>query len=304
MSATSAFPTALPTGTDRPRHQGDDALVNLYGYDPSLAAAIVYIVVFALITLVQAVQVGRSRIWWLVVLCVGGIGEIVGWAGRAWASSNAYNINAFLIQIICAAVYGLLGVVVRSIGPKYSLLKPKFYLWLFCSLDLISLIIQGIGGGMAAVALQNDESSDKGSHIMLAGICCQLVAMLVFCALGLDVYRRARADRSYRLRPHPQQGRLTAVSWGLAFSSFWILLRCCYRVAELAEGWEGYLIRTEPYFCVLDSMAMVFAQGIFIFTWPNNEKGFHSKTDETLPRTSSDSPNTREDGLDAEKQTV
>jgi hypothetical protein len=70
------------------------------GYDPSLAPAIVYIIIFALITIIQIVQVGRSRIWWLVVLVIGGVGECLGWAGRAWAWSNPYDLNAFLLQII------------------------------------------------------------------------------------------------------------------------------------------------------------------------------------------------------------
>ncbi|GAA5984918.1 hypothetical protein JCM11641_003626 [Rhodosporidiobolus odoratus] len=268
----------------------------LQGYEPSLAAAVVYIVVFALITLVQTIQVARSRVWWLSVLVVGGVGEVVGWAGRLWASYDAYNINAFLTQIIClilapcffsATIYGILGMIVRSIGPQYSLLKPWLYLTIFCIADLIAIVIQAIGGAKAAIALQNDEESSSGTHIMVAGICVQLFSMLVFCVLALDVYRRTRLDKTYQQRPHPQEGKVGRVGWGLAFASFWILLRCCYRVAELAQGWSGYLITHEPYFCVLDSMAMVFAQGIFIFTWPNNERGYLSRADETLPRTSS-----------------
>ncbi|GAA6031104.1 hypothetical protein JCM8097_004005 [Rhodosporidiobolus ruineniae] len=268
------------------------------GYDPHLAPAIVFIICFTLITAFQAVQVIRSRIWWLSVLVVGGIGEIVGWAFRLWAWDNPYSLNAFLGQIIClilapcffsATAYGELGVIVRSIGGQYSLLKSWLYLTIFCTADLIAIVVQAVGGGMAAVALQNDDSSSNGTHIMVAGVAIQLAAMIAFVILGLDVWRRARADRSYQSQPHPQEGRLRAVSWGLAVASFWILLRCCYRVAELAEGWSGYLITHEVYFCVLDSMCMVFCQLAFVFNWPNNEKGFFSNGNgngkgEALPR--------------------
>ncbi|GAA5907129.1 hypothetical protein JCM6882_005176, partial [Rhodosporidiobolus microsporus] len=132
--------------------------------------------------------------------------------------------------------------VVRSIGRQYSLFPPWLYLTIFCTADLIAIVVQAVGGGMAAVALQNDEDSKSGTHIMVAGVAIQLFAMICFCILGLDVWRRARKDRSYQTTPHPQQGRLTKVAFGLTFASIWILIRCIYRVVELAEGWTGYLM--------------------------------------------------------------
>ncbi|GAA5855634.1 hypothetical protein JCM8547_001626 [Rhodosporidiobolus lusitaniae] len=307
MSATTN--PAYPTVTSA-RDGSDHLTFNIYGYDPSLAAAIVYILVFSLITIVQTVQVGRSRIWWLSVLVVGGLGEIIGWAGRLWAAKNPYSLNGFLTQIIClilapcffsATIYGILGMIVRAIGPQYSAIRPWAYLALFCTADLIAIVVQAIGGAKAALALKNDDSSESGTHIMVAGIAFQLFTMLCFCALGLDVWRRACKDRSYQSRPHAQQGRLKTVSFGLVFASFWILLRCCYRVAELAEGWSGYLMTTEPYFCVLDAMAMVFAQAVFSFTWPNNEKQFEREHNTTLPGSSQDSDYTRAAPVTGEK---
>ncbi|GAA5823601.1 hypothetical protein JCM11251_000693 [Rhodosporidiobolus azoricus] len=284
---TTSAPIAYPTSA---RDASGDLTFNIYGYNPSLAPAIVYIICFALITAYQTYQVGRSRIWWLSVLLVGGIGEIVGWIGRLLAWDNPYDLNWFLMQIIClilapcffsATIYGILGMIVRSIGREYSLLRPSFYLILFCTMDLIAIVVQAVGGGMAAIALKNDDSSSNGTHIMVAGVAIQLFAMICFCILGLDVWRRARKDRSYQNRPHPQQGRLRAIAFGLTFSSIWLLIRCIYRVIELAEGWTGYLMTHEPYFCVLDAMCMVFAQGVFMFTWPNNEKTFYRNSGAT-----------------------
>ncbi|GAA6012160.1 hypothetical protein JCM10207_005152 [Rhodosporidiobolus poonsookiae] len=304
MSATVASPTALPTSAS---DGGDHLTFNIYGYNPSLAAAIVFIIAFSLITIYQTVLVARSRIWWLSVLIVGGVGEILGWAGRLWAAKNPYSLNAFLTQIVSliispcffsATIYGILGMIVRSIGREYSLLKPWLYLTIFCLADLIAIVIQAIGGAKAALALQNNEDSVAGTHIMVAGIAVQLAAMIAFCILGLDVWRRARKNRSYQNRPHSQSERLTIVAYGLTWASVWILIRCIYRVIELAEGWDGNLMTHEPYFCILDAMAMVFAQGVFCFTWPSNEKGFRSKGDEVLPRvSSSSSQNTRADQL-------
>ncbi|GAA5924377.1 hypothetical protein JCM1841_001681 [Sporobolomyces salmonicolor] len=296
MSATILAASALPTSSTN----GGDALTfNIYGYDPSLAAAIVFIVAFSLITIVQTGLIARSRIWWLTVLIVGGVGEIIGWAGRLWSALNVYSLNAFLVQeiwqVFCpfsafwphcssplslnslilapcffsATVYGILGMLVRAIGPEYSILRPALYLWVFCLCDLIAIVIQAVGGAKAALALQASESSSTGTHIMLAGIVFQLFSMAVFCCIGLDFFRRARKDPLYSGKHNVREGRIGLLGFGLTWGSTWILIRCIYRTVELAEGWSGYLITHEPYFCVLDSMSMVLCQAVFCFTWPS-----------------------------------
>lgn len=63
------------------------------------AAGIVFIVLFSLITLIQLGYLIKSRTWWLVILLLGGIGEILGWAGRLWSALEVYQLNPFLIQI-------------------------------------------------------------------------------------------------------------------------------------------------------------------------------------------------------------
>ncbi|GAA5851899.1 hypothetical protein JCM9279_001926 [Rhodotorula babjevae] len=270
MSATTP---ALPT----PTSSSDDLDFNIYGYDPSLSAAIVFLVAFGLITLFQTYKVVRSRVWWLVVLLIGGGAEVLGWAGRAWASKETYSLDAFLMQQIClilapcffsATCYGLLGMIVRSIGPRYSALRPALYLWIFCLVDLVAIVVQAIGGAMAALALENDEASDSGTHIMVAGIAFQLACMVAFAVLALDVYRRVRRDRSYRNVPHAQEGRLSRLGWGLAWATTWIIIRGIYRTIELSQGWTGYLITHEPYFAVLDSAAMVLCQAAVCVAWP------------------------------------
>ncbi|GAA5869889.1 hypothetical protein JCM1840_007663 [Sporobolomyces johnsonii] len=257
MSATILAASALPASST---NGGDDLTFNIYGYDPSLAAAIVFIVAFSLITIVQTGLVARSRIWWLTVLIVGGIGEIIGWAGRLLILAPCF---------FSATVYGILGMLVRAIGPEYSILRPSLYLWVFCLCDLIAIVIQAVGGAKAALALQASESSDTGTHIMLAGIVFQLFSMAVFCCLGLDFFRRARKDPLYSGKHNVREGRIGLLAFGLTWGSTWIMIRCIYRTVELAEGWAGYLITHEPYFCVLDSMAMVLCQAVFCFTWPS-----------------------------------
>ncbi|GAA6008890.1 hypothetical protein JCM11491_003821 [Sporobolomyces phaffii] len=232
---------------------GGDLTFNIYGYVPSLAAAIVFIIAFSLITLIQLGLVVRSRIWWLSILVVGGVGEILGWAGRLWSNRNVYSLNAFLCQEIAlilapcffsAGCYGLLGMLVRALGPEYSPIRPSLYLVIFVICDFVAIVVQAVGGAMAAIALQNDESSSTGSWIMVGGILIQLVGMLSFCVLGLVFARNVRKSPGWREKESVQQSRVGRMGWGLTWISVWILIRCIYRSIELAQGWTGYLIGT------------------------------------------------------------
>ena len=89
----------------------------------------------------------------------------------------------------------MLGRVIQLVGPQYSRLTPqmcKLYLcsWvsnrdtkvfihslldaiIFVTGDIISLVVQGIGGGVASSA-STHSGAVNGGHIMLGGIIFQL----------------------------------------------------------------------------------------------------------------------------------
>lgn len=44
----------------------------------------------------------------------------------------------------------LLGVLIQLIAPHHSILSGKWFKIIFCAADVLSLVIQAVGGGMAA----------------------------------------------------------------------------------------------------------------------------------------------------------
>ena len=95
---------------------------------------------------------------------------------------------------------------------------------------------------------------------MIAGIIIQLASTCVFAILWVAALYRVRSIYS-----HGRQGArpffiLVAAT---TFSTFCIIVRNFYRAVELGQGWHGYLISHEVYFCVLDGMLMALAVGIF-----------------------------------------
>lgn len=93
-----------------------DGFNTSYGYMPSLAAGIVFLVLFGLSMIAHTVQCVWKRTWWTMVFTVGcmstftlllclsrvmlmSTAEVIGWAGRTWSNQCPYNSDAFLMQI-------------------------------------------------------------------------------------------------------------------------------------------------------------------------------------------------------------
>ncbi|KAF4952738.1 hypothetical protein FGADI_6490 [Fusarium gaditjirri] len=243
---------------DKALRQGCHAYItginNSYGYVPSTAAGIVFCVLFGLSTIVHLYQLGRSRVWWCSVFVIGGLVEIIGWAGRTWSSQCPYNTSAFVMQIstliiapvfVTAGIYIILGRLIGIFGHDCSILRPNLYLWIFCTCDVISLVVQALGGGMASAAVNKNGNTAPGTHIMVAGIVFQLASMSIFVVLAIDFLIRSTKRGMLR------SGKQSSIP-----------------ILKLLQGWSGYLVTHEQYFIGLDGVMMVIAIWIFNFIHP------------------------------------
>jgi hypothetical protein len=74
--------------------------VSNYGYTPSSAWCIIYVVLFSLTALVHSAQAYRSKYWvFFPTLVLGALIEVLGWSGRYWSSQNVTLLDPFLMQI-------------------------------------------------------------------------------------------------------------------------------------------------------------------------------------------------------------
>ncbi|CAF2074726.1 unnamed protein product [Rotaria magnacalcarata] len=119
---------------------------------------------------------------WLFVLVLGGITEIIGYAARIYSWNDDTNLNPFLAQTVTliiapsffsAALYVVFSQIIKIVGPQYSILRPNWYTIIFIIADLISLIVQAVGGGQAEIAAETNAGTTHGTNIMIAGICWQ-----------------------------------------------------------------------------------------------------------------------------------
>ncbi|KAL8818583.1 MAG: hypothetical protein Q9223_002808 [Gallowayella weberi] len=264
-----------------------------YGYMPSLAAGVIFVALFGLAFTAHLAQTIISRRWWLILFAIGAAGELVGWIARTWASRCAYSSMAFKIQIstlifspafFAAGIYIILGYIIHIFGAHTSPLSAKQYLWVFCTIDFVSLLLQAVGGGMASAAGEEPNGDLKpGTNTMIAGIIFQLVANLVFSGLAASVvvktYQKGKGLLNVDDRAVSQSnatktgaatttGKLRLLVGATSVSTLALVVRGIYRTIELLQGWRGHLITTERYFIGLDGALMAIAVLTFVFVNP------------------------------------
>lgn len=75
--------------------------------------------------------------------------------------NNPFNDNNFLIYLVCvtiapafltAGIYLCLARIVTVYGAQFSRFRPRTYTLIFCTFDFFSLVLQGLGGGIASTA--------------------------------------------------------------------------------------------------------------------------------------------------------
>ncbi|ODQ65831.1 RTA1-domain-containing protein [Nadsonia fulvescens var. elongata DSM 6958] len=261
---------------------------NPYGYVPNFGLNLAALICFAIIWLIQTALGAWYQQWWFGISWFIGCGlETGGYISRVVSHDDVTAINPFLVQIICltlgpafmmGGVYYIFGKLVIIWGEQYSKLKPMWYSILFIICDVISIVLQAIGGGMAAVAVQNRKDTKPGTHIMVGGLAFQVASMCVFIFLISDtlwkVYRAKKQNPDKENIFNPQYANIRQSKFfkpliiAIICSIIAVFTRCVYRVVELAEGWSGYLISHEGYFLVLDALMMIIGGGFLSVIHP------------------------------------
>lgn len=130
--------------------------------------------------------------------------ELVGYLGRVMLHHNPFSHADFLNNLVCltiapafltASLYLCLGRIVVAYGTANSRFQPRTYTVIFCGCDLFSLVLQAIGGAIAAGASSGSPGVQNGTHIMVAGLAFQVFSLLLFAILCLEFAWRLRTKR-------------------------------------------------------------------------------------------------------------
>jgi hypothetical protein len=81
----------------------------------------------------------------------------------------------------------------------------------------VSLILQGVGGGIAATGVSDQNQLNLGTNIMIAGLSFQVFSLLLFMVLCADFALRIRKLRESEKNQQYESMRRTRLFRGFLF---------------------------------------------------------------------------------------
>ncbi|VDB86414.1 unnamed protein product [Peniophora sp. CBMAI 1063] len=264
--------------TSSPRHQEF-----FFHYKPNGHAAIFFMLWFLAATVAHiylAVKHKMRYLIWTAGLC--GVFEVIGWVGRVIASHNLestslipYLLNSLFTLFgptpLLGANFILLGRVITRLGPCYSRLGVRKYSRIFLTCDCVAMFVQMSGGGLSA----QSKTAKLGGTISLIGIIFQLLALVVYAALGTEFLVRYLKRNPFENHTKDQyyRGDLTRrvkmLVGCMIFMTVMILVRSIYRSAELAGGYDGPVASNEKLFIIFDAVLILLALGTLVILHPS-----------------------------------
>lgn len=259
-----------------------------YGYYPNLAANVVGAVLFFLVLAAQVIQGLWTQEWWMFVSWgITAALEMITYIGRSIGHDLPKSLPMFEMQLVCsiigpafmaAGLYYQLGKIVTLYGEKYSMMPPMIYCAIFTTCDVISLVIQGVGGGIAASNVQSPYGPGQGGWIMVAGIAFQVLVLSIFIILWIQVNWKILRDDPANWDPifAPNRERVL-YKWllpAICVSILFLEIRSIYRIIELAVGWSGYIMETERYFLIVDGLMVLIGMVPLCITYPGFAYGY------------------------------
>ncbi|KAL4897458.1 RTA1 like protein-domain-containing protein [Aspergillus ambiguus] len=245
-----------------------------YKYTPSMAAAVIFIILFGVTTILHTYHLFRTRTWFFIPITIGGWFEFIGYIGRAMSSSEAPNftLGPYVMQstlllvapaLYAASIYMELGRIIYLVkGEKLSLIRVNWMTKIFVAGDVLSFLMQASGAGLMVTAAQK-----TGENVILGGLFVQII-FFGFFLFSAIVFQK-------RIGRHPTAQSVDSyIPWrrhlyALHVSSILILIRSIFRVVEYFQGWDGYLLSTEVYIYIFDGLLMFAVLVIFVVIHPS-----------------------------------
>ncbi|KAF5013711.1 hypothetical protein FDECE_310 [Fusarium decemcellulare] len=269
--------------------------VNYYRYEPSLAAAIIFTIIFALSSMLHLYQIVKTRTWFFFPFLIGSLFEAVGFIGRAIGAEEApdYTFPPYVMQNLllllgptcyAASIYMILGRLIRLLDAEsYSLIRSNWLTKIFLLGDVISIALQGIEpmgrvtltdeqlGGGKLVNAENPDDRKTGENIIIGGLTVQIIFFGLFMIVTALFHIRIHKNPTSRASTIPTNWRKFLVI--IYITSFLILVRSLFRMIEYIEGHDGELQSKEVYIYVFDAILIAAASILFNIFHPSRYFG-------------------------------
>lgn len=239
---------------------------SVYGYHPSLEVNAFLISSFACFAIIHiSLGIWKHTYFFGSLLAFSCMAEVAGYAGRVMLHNNPYDTVGFHLTITClefapsflaAAVHATLNFIALTFGATTSILPPPMYTWMFIGMDMLCLASLAIGGALAGNLRRAPEQGTAGYIMIVCGMATQILTLVVFAGLVVEyLYRTRRAWHHAPLAATKLLGtykfKLYVAGVSVAYTT--VLVRCTYRLMELAGGWPNATMHSEASFIVFES---------------------------------------------------
>lgn len=259
----------------------------LFGYQPSILLEIFFAVAFFCTVIFHTIQIFQTRTWFFLPFVIGGYFECIGFVGRTLLADQAHDwrLGIYVMEtlllflaptLFAASMYMTFTRIIRlTDSQKHSLLPTQWLTKIFVSGDLISFLLQAIGGGLHASA-NTLEQENQGRYLVIAGLIIQLVTFCIFIMLAVVFYARMRQAPT-------MTSETLNTSWKrhivlVVTACDLILIRSIFRLVEYASDSDGPLMEKEIFTILLDSVLMFLCMLFFNLFHPSqalNENSDH-----------------------------
>ncbi|KAK6005243.1 hypothetical protein QM012_008022 [Aureobasidium pullulans] len=250
-------------------------------YVPTYGGNLTYCIIFSVILLAQMGLVWRYRTWgFFIGMFCGLLLEVLGYAGRITLSGSPFNFDQFVLYLVCltigpafltASIYLCLGRIVIVYGKNISRFSPRFYTITFVICDFISLLLQAVGGALAATQDATDPSR-TGVNVMIAGLAFQVVSLTIFIALSMEfayrAYKARESELNFDFFDLRKRTMFRMLPYAIAVATITIYIRCVFRVAELKDGFGGKLANDQTAFMILEGPMIIIATVVLTICHP------------------------------------
>ncbi|PYH40346.1 RTA1 domain-containing protein [Aspergillus saccharolyticus JOP 1030-1] len=231
---------------------------------PSIGAAYLFTVLFALTTLAHTAQAILYRKFYCWVIVMSGLIQTLTYIFRVLSIINPDSYTdyaAWFVLILVAPlwtnafVYMVMGRMVWNFTNDARVLcvRPWHIGWFFVVLDIIAFIIQVYGAAQAAGNNVSTDTEMAGLHTYMAGVGVQQLFVLVFIVCAIFFHRKILQQR----RPDTNQALL--LLYVLYACLALITMRIIFRLCEYAQGLNSKIPSHEAYQYCLDSVPMLVA---------------------------------------------
>ncbi|KAH6879318.1 RTA1 like protein-domain-containing protein [Alternaria rosae] len=243
---------------------------------PSIPAAILFTILFALTTVAHMLQALHYKKIYCWVIVGSALAQTINYVCRIFSIQKPNDLGPyaawFVIILIAplftnAFVYMVMGRMMWNYIPDakiYGVTAWRFSTY-FVVFDIIALLIQVAGASSSGASRQANQQVLNAIHIYMGGVAVQQLFILIFFFYAIKFHRTVLRQI---LEGMEDASSALPLLYGIYAVLLLITIRIIFRLVEYSHGFKSNIPNHEAYQYGLDSVPMLLALVLLNFLHP------------------------------------